>query len=367
MRAPPISQVARLRLRHRHCLAIFISLLISLLFDSSLASAVTSAQGKSVQPLHGLGYEHLDCSACITVARALFNRINKTLAESPSTYLISHRLGKQNELRRRQYRNSELLVSEVMENVCTSYGSDEPLLRLHPKSKVRLYHQQVFGDVRLGVRHALREDEFYPADADPAAWADKGSMHRYPIAKLYSRKDAEALRGLQSRHAAPTMCALLVEEFEDEIEELVKAARTLAETEYGLCGMELPPKLSSPTLNGGTEGDNGSSVPLITNVCADVEVLRAAAHRDQQRWAQYQLREEKRKARRTQRKERETGGTATSVPATEASTQVGESNLHDSSAAPGANLMDSPPEEALHTSLASGVEKDAGDHTNDDL
>ncbi|KAK7199805.1 Enriched in surface-labeled proteome protein 16 [Novymonas esmeraldas] len=281
----------------------------------SVAAAPT--QGRSVRRLHGAGYEHLDCSACITVARTLFYRLNETIAHNPSTYLISHRLSKENQLRRRAYRNSELLVTEVMENICISYQNDERSLRLHPKSKVRLYHQQVYGDVRLGVRHALREDELYPADADPAQWADRLDGHRYPVARLYSPKDAEALHGLHSFAAAPTMCALLVEEFEEELEDLVKTARSHAEVEYGLCGMALPPGGAVPTLHGVTgEADDESSVRPITNVCANEEALRAAAHQDQLRWAQFQRREARGKAERAEKRERTStsAGAATDAP-----------------------------------------------------
>ncbi|GET91542.1 hypothetical protein, conserved [Leishmania tarentolae] len=297
MRTRSTFLLAPLKRRQRHWLLAVAALLVSLLLASPDVLAATPSQGKSIRPLHGDGYEHLDCSACIAVARTLFERLNKTLAENPSTYLISHRLSKQNQLRRRQYRNSELLVTEVMENMCTSYKSDIRSLRLHPKSKVRLYHQQTFGDMNLGVRHALREDEVYPADTDPAKFADKRDGHLYPIAKLYSPKDASKLQGLESLSATPTMCALLVEEFEEEIEGIIKVVHSLEEAEYSLCGMPLPVNGTRTTLVGEADEAEVGSLPTITNVCADVEVLRAAARRDQQRWDQYQLREEKRKAK----------------------------------------------------------------------
>ncbi|AYU81758.1 hypothetical protein, conserved [Leishmania donovani] len=356
--------------RHQQCcLLALVALLAILLLASPTVLAAPPPQGKPIRPLHGAGYEHLDCSACITVARTLFERLNQTLAENPSTYLISHRLGKKNQLRRRQYRNSELLVTEVMENVCTSYKNDARLLRLHPKSKVRLYHQQVFGDTRLGVRHALREDEVYPADADSAAWAEKLDGQLYPIARLYSRQDADALQGLQSLSATPTMCALLVEEFEDEIESLVKSVRSLEETEHSLCGMALPVNKPRTALDGETEGDEVSSAPLITNVCADVEVLRAAARRDQQRWEQYERREAKRKAKLDQRRKLETtAAAATSEPAEEAPTNA-EAAAALASSAPGApgEPIDSPTEEAPYSSADGAVKEAAEDRTDGDL
>ncbi|CAJ1032521.1 TLR4 regulator and MIR-interacting MSAP, putative [Leishmania lindenbergi] len=370
MRAPSTPLLAPLQRNQRHFLLAVIALLVNLFLASSLTLAATPAQGKSIRPLHGAGYEHLDCSACITVARTLFNRLNKTLAENPSTYLVSHRLSKQNQLRRRQYRSSELLVSEVMENVCASYQNDDRLLRLHPKSKVRLYHQQIFGDARLGVRHALREDEVYPADADPAAWDKKLDGHLYPIARLYSVRDADALHGMQSLSATPTMCALLVEEAEEEIEELVKTARTQAEVEYRLCGMAFPLNKSFPTLDGETKENEVSSAPLITNVCVDVEVLRAAARRDQERWEQYQRREAKRKVEIAQRMENaaDVAGAATSELASEASTNTEVAVALDSSTpAAAGKSVDSSTEEVTNNPVGGGDKEVSDNYTDGEL
>ncbi|CBZ29594.1 conserved hypothetical protein [Leishmania mexicana MHOM/GT/2001/U1103] len=369
MRTHSTLLLALLQRHQRCCLLAVAALLVSLLLASPVTLAAITPQGKSIRPLHGAGYEHLDCSACITVARTLFERLNQTLAENPSTYLISHRLSKKNQLRWRQYRNSELLVTEVMESMCTSYKNDARLLRLHPKSKVRLYHQQVFGDTRLGVRHALREDEVYPADADPAAWTEKLDGHLYPIARLYSRKDADALQGLQSLSAMPTMCALLVEEFEEEIERLVKTVRSLEETEYSLCGMALPVTRPRTALDGETEEDEVSSIPLITNVCADAEVLRAAARRDQQRWEQYEHREAKRKAKLAQRRKLETAAAAARSDFAEeapTSAEAAAALARSAPAAPG-EPIDSPAEEAPYSPVGGDGKEAAEDRTDGDL
>ena len=262
----------------------FLALMLLLLLCAAPAQAAEEApEGRPVRPLHGPGYEHLDCSACLTVSRALFGRLNATLNENPSTYLASHRLNRANQLRRRPYRNSELLVTEVMDNFCRSYENDERTLRLHPKSKVRLYHQQVWKDVTLGVRPSLREDEVYPAGAHDPQWDNYVELRRYEIAKVYSPKDEEALKGMSMLKATPAMCATLVEEFEDEIEELVKLAHNLSDIEYGLCGLPLPGTADAAEVR--------ATILPITNVCARTEVLRAAAHRDQLRWSQYMRRE----------------------------------------------------------------------------
>jgi hypothetical protein len=259
---------------------------------AAAAAAAAVAGGSSLRPLHGPGYEHLDCSACLTVGRALFGRLNATLQENPSTYLASHRLNRANQLKRRAYRNSELLVTEVMDNFCRSYQNDERTLRLHPKSKVRLYHQQVWKDATLAVRPSLREDEVYPAGAHEPKWDDYVELRRYEIAKVYSPKDQEALHGMEMLAATPTMCATLVEEFEDEIEELVKVAHSLSDIEYGLCGLPLADGEDTAAA-----AEVRAAIQPITNICSQTEVLRAAAHQDQLRWSQYMRREERRKAK----------------------------------------------------------------------
>ncbi|KAG5470188.1 hypothetical protein LSCM4_02882 [Leishmania orientalis] len=355
--------------RHqRRCLLATAALLLSLLLASPLTLAVTPARGKSIRPLHRDGYEHLDCSACITIAGTLFRRLNQTLSDKPSTYLISHRLSKEKQLRWRRYRNSELLVTDVMDDVCTSYKNDLRLLRMHPKSKVRLYHQQSFGDARIAIRHALREDEVYPIDADPAAWAEKQDGSLYPIATLYSPRDADKLHGSQSLSVATAMCALLVDEFEEEIEELVKTARSQAEMEYSLCGMALPLSRAGPTLDGDATESEASSVPLITNVCADVEVLRAAARRDQQRWEQYQRRTARRKADVARMRGLSTAATAASESAEDGAAhgEAAAAVANRARAAPG-EPADSTAGEALDSSFAEASANAVDGHADFDL
>ncbi|KAG5470604.1 hypothetical protein LSCM1_01850 [Leishmania martiniquensis] len=352
----------------RRCFLAIFALLLGLLLASPLTLAVTQAQGKSIRPLHGAGYEHLDCSACLTVATTLFHRLNRTLSEKPSTYLISHRLSKQNQQRWHQYRNSDLLVADVMEGICDPYKNDIRLLRLHPKSKVRLYHQQSFGDAFIAVRHALREDEVFPADADPSAWAEKQNASLYPMATLYSRKDVEGLHRSQRSPMASVMCALLVEEFEEEIEELVKAARTHSDMEYGLCGMAPPLSKAVPTHDEATAEGEAGSVPFITNVCANVEVLRAAAGRDQQRWQQFQRRLEKKRTDASRRRGSSTTATAAKEPTGDAATNSEAATVSDQSApaAPG-----EPAVPLVEETLDSSVRGDSANafegDTNDDL
>lgn len=250
-----------------------------------------------MRPLHGPGYEHLDCSACLTVSRALFERLNGTLSENPSTYLASHRLNRANQLKRLPYRNSELLVTEVMDNFCRSYQNDERTLRLHPKSKVRLYHQQAWRDAKLAVRPSLREEETFPDGAHDPEWDDYVPLRRYQIAKVYSPKDQEALQGLAMLGATPAMCATLVEEFEDEIEDLVKLAHNVSDIEYGLCGMPLPEDGEDAEAAAAARAEVMAAIRPITNICARTAVLREAARQDQLRWAQYARREARRLAK----------------------------------------------------------------------
>lgn len=266
----------------------FLLLLLLLVLTAATETVAAASEGHPVRPLHGPGYEHLDCSACLGVSRALYDKLNATLSANPSTYLASHRLNRANKLRRLPYRNSELLVTEVMDNLCTSYQNDERTLRMHPKSKVRLYHQQVWKDAGLGVRHALREDEVYPPGATELWWGDPVELRRYAIATVYSPTDQEALHGLERLSAIPTMCATLVEAFEEEMDELVKVARTLSEVEYGLCGLPLP--------NATADAEEvRATIRPIANTCARTSLLRTAAQQDQLRWSQYKRRETRRK------------------------------------------------------------------------
>ncbi|KPI87420.1 hypothetical protein ABL78_3504 [Leptomonas seymouri] len=271
-------------------------LIFSLVLLSLAVPVVTATQeGHTVRPLHGPGYEHLDCSACLSVSRALFGRLNTTLSENPSSFLSSHRLNSENQLKRLPYRNSELLVAEVMDDFCRSYLNDERSLRLHPKSKVRLYHQQVWKDSTLGVRPSLREDELYPEGEHNPDWDVYVELRRYPIATAYSPKDQEALHGMEMLAATPTMCAMLVEDFEEEIESLVKLAHNLSDIDYGLCGL---PLAKAAGISAAAEVEKvRAAIQPITNICARTEVLREAAHRDQLRWSQYMRREARRKAK----------------------------------------------------------------------
>ncbi|KPA84771.1 hypothetical protein ABB37_01257 [Leptomonas pyrrhocoris] len=324
----------RVRFAAHACALLFLLILLSLAAPALVATAHT---GHSVRPLHGPGYEHLDCSACLTVSRALFVRLNATLSESPSTYLASHRLNRVNQLKRRPYRNSELLVTEVMDNFCSSYKNDERTLRLHPKSKVRLYHQQIWKDVTLGVRHSLREDEVYPEGAHDPQWDDYVELRRYQVAKVYSPKDQGALHGMEMLAATPTMCATLVEDFEDEIEELVKLAHNLSDIEYGLCGLPLADPTDAAA-SGEAEAVRDAIRP-ITNICALTEQLREAAHQDQLRWSQYMRREERRKERleekeKVLKRDAEEPAEKTEVETQEGSSSSGNTGEHNGDKGP---------------------------------
>lgn len=241
--------------------------------------------------LHGAGYEHLDCSACLTVAAVLAHRLNETLQTQSSTFLVSHRLDTTNKVRHHNYRGSELLVAEVLDGLCSSGTYQERQLRMNPDSKVRCYHGQFLEDLMQPPREGLREGEVFPAGSSATVIGENQEKRRYPIARLYSTRDNQALYGMY-KTAAITMCDTLVDTYEEEMERMVQSAQSTEEIEHLLCGLPFTTNDNRhlDDLDDNDDDDEERLSNPVTDVCSNTEVLRAAAHRDQLRWERFDRR-----------------------------------------------------------------------------
>lgn len=251
---------------------------------------------------HGDMFAHFDCSACLVVARVLGERMNASLRENAGSFVVSHRqdtLGK--DARRRDYRDSELRTIEVLETLCDSENYERFAFRFNNKTKSRAYHLVTDTDMMEASRPPLREDTQYP-QGPPFSINATGAM--LPMAIFYNANEHRHLRHLV-RGAGQHFCVHAMDDFDEEMEIIVRNATTLEEVEYYLCGLyrgavsslttNMPPTPPSGNRSEvvqeirSTEGETCRKLfpamekPLIP-VCAPVDKVARAAHMDNLRW-----------------------------------------------------------------------------------
>lgn len=287
-------------------------------FASSPARAATD------ETLARTQWTHLDCSACLAVAAVLGGRMNSTLKKMPGSYQVSHRLERDADARRQDYRTGELRGVEVLDGVCDQGVMRSFLLRTNPRTKVRGFHVKDFEHTRAGHRTALLETAAFPDGYDTTnGWYKAQQPGRLtPVAHYYSRRERLKMGRAFYHTAAQTACAALANAHDDELTEIVRRADWLSEVEEQLCGLGwgevvantragirqaqrarakaergsagLPPAEDDNDSDGEEDLWKGLAVP-VSGVCSDVEAVKASAELDQRRWFAWS---EKRKAAR---------------------------------------------------------------------
>ncbi|CCW62848.1 unnamed protein product [Phytomonas sp. EM1] len=249
--------------------------------------------GQSMETQHGEKWKHLDCSACLVVARVLETRMNSSLEFGPTTYLVASRMeeGSKSNNRRLDFRTSEARAIEVLEYFCDAGFYHDYPLRLNSKTKVRGYHLRTHGDMRNANYTELNEDHFFPPDLDRAELDKMHSEGKLPLARLYTAGEIRELSVLTTS-APEQFCVRLMAEHEELLEEIIKYANSLSELEAHLCGFRWQEMADSAAESSSSDSKDLFKVlgrPL-TRVCEDAAALQASATLDQQRWEAWENR-----------------------------------------------------------------------------
>ncbi|EAN80467.1 TLR4 regulator and MIR-interacting MSAP, putative [Trypanosoma equiperdum] len=177
--------------------------LLAIIGSISLVEAATV--GDPLFRIHEPTYAFLDCSACIAFAGHLGRRMNESIrygGRGGATFLSSHRLGKDNKLKRRDYATSELRGAEVLEKICNDSLFDDYALHFRADMRIRVY--------------------------------DNGESE-YPLAQHYSKEDSRILKAVKTK-AVHVFCTRVMDEEEDAMTSLVREVELLSELEQRLCG-----------------------------------------------------------------------------------------------------------------------------------
>ncbi|CCW70683.1 unnamed protein product [Phytomonas sp. Hart1] len=231
---------------------------------------------------HGAEWRHLDCSACLTVAMVLEERMANSLKFGPTSYLLHHRIAENSTIHRprRDFRTSEARAFEVLEVLCREKFYYPYPLRLNPKTKVRGYHLRSYGDLRRSNYSELREKDRFPPGMDLRQLNLVDQVIYLSLAQLYTTREVRELSAI-TLNAPEQFCVRLMEDHEEALEEIVRYADGLTELEALLCGLKWRERKDLASTSRGVL--RRFREPL-TRVCEDVAALRSAAALDQRCW-----------------------------------------------------------------------------------
>jgi hypothetical protein len=151
-----------------------------------LLVVVSITFGASVEPFSK--HPQLQCAACVAVAEFVGKKMNNSV-KVKSSIQASHRLTRENKVRRIDYEESELRAVEILENLCVEIATDYRL--------------------RLG-KNNLR------------VFSDDKELS---IAKFYSKKERSELKSATKR--LKDVCYEITDEHDDFITNLIRKERDL--------------------------------------------------------------------------------------------------------------------------------------------